>query len=91
MVNIKSLSSTDPKLGQLRDSELFRISDHNNLYLRTQSVNRRILCSTVDLKYGVGTSMPTLKMDIDDVNGQCLNLLRNGGQTDTINRLNRLN
>jgi hypothetical protein len=32
MVNIKSLSSTDPKLGQLRDSELFRISDHNNLY-----------------------------------------------------------
>jgi hypothetical protein len=84
MVNIKSLSSTDPKLGQLRDSELFRISDHNNLYLRTQSVNRRILCSTVDLKYGVGTSLPALKMDIDDVNGQCLNLLRNGAQTATL-------
>ncbi len=78
MVNIKSLISSDPRINQLRESELFRIEDSNNLYLRVQGANRRLLCSTADLKYGIGTSSPYSKLGINDDSGNCLSLTRDG-------------
>lgn len=80
MVNLKALSSTDPKLNSLRESEFFRISDSNNLYLRVKSVNRRILCSNSELKYGIGTSQQIYKLDIKDTNGECLRLVHGNDQ-----------
>lgn len=74
MVNLKALHSSDPKINQLRDSEFYRLLDSNNLYLRVDGSNRRVLCSTSDLRYGIGTSSPSSKLEINDDNGSCLYL-----------------
>jgi hypothetical protein len=76
MVNIKSLTTS--QTSNLKDSELFRLTDSNNLYLRTGIVNRRILCSTTELKYGIGTSTPSRKLEIQEDDGNCLRLTYGG-------------